>query len=141
MTGPARYLKSDPHFFRPVERALLLCVVALLAAGALVPAPLDLAADPSHSPNPARSAWFLLWIQELVSYSVLALYAAVALAAALVALPWLPRRAPSRAAWFQPGLRSIAAVALAIAAALLVLTIVALFFRGANWQLVSPFSP
>ena len=44
----------------------------LLLLAALVPAPLETPADPAHAPNPAKSAWFLLWIQELVSYSTLA---------------------------------------------------------------------
>jgi ABC-type uncharacterized transport system permease subunit len=80
----SQYVKSSPHFFRPVTRVMLLGIAVLLVVAALVPAPLETPADPAHAPNPAKSAWFLLWIQELVSYSTLAIYVALALAALLV---------------------------------------------------------
>ena len=91
-------------------------------------------------PNPAKSAWFLLWIQELVSYGTLAIYAAVALAALLVALPWLPVPARSstragspastgRSRWPCSRRRRL----------VLALTVVGLFLRGPDWRLVLPF--
>ncbi len=102
----SRYVKSSPHFFRPVGRSMLLGLAVLLLLAALVPAPLETPADPAHAPNPAKSAWFLLWIQELVSYSTLAIYVAVALAgvprgpalaagAEARARPLAPPRAPA----------------------------------------------
>jgi len=52
------------------EVAVLLCVVALLLiAGLLVDAPLKVKANPILPENPAKSPWYLLGIQELVSYS------------------------------------------------------------------------
>ena len=60
----SQYVKSSPHFFRPVGRSMLLGVAVLLLLAALVPAPLETPADPAHAPNPAKSAWFLLWIQS-----------------------------------------------------------------------------
>ncbi|MBM4130742.1 hypothetical protein FJ250_06905, partial [bacterium] len=59
-------IPSSPRFFRLIRRGLLVIAVFLLAAAWLVPAPLETVADPMRAPNPAKSAWFLLWIQELV---------------------------------------------------------------------------
>ena len=106
----SHYVRSSPHFFRPVARAMLLGIGVLLLVSALVPAPLEPPADPAHAPNPAKSAWFLLWIQELVSYSTLAIYVAIALALAVLAAALL----------------------------VLVLTVVGLYFRGPDWRLVLP---
>ena len=46
---------------------LLIAFLVILAIFIL--APLDGPADIASVPNPIKSAWFLLWIQELVSYS------------------------------------------------------------------------
>jgi energy-converting hydrogenase Eha subunit A len=135
----SEYLRSSPHFFRPVKRSMLAFVVALLLLAAILPAPLELAADRAHPPNPAKSAWFLVWIQELVSYSTFAVYGVVVLAAILIALPWLPLEAPERAAWCPRTLRGVTWPTIAVAGAILVLTWVGLVLRGANWAFVSPF--
>jgi hypothetical protein len=130
---------SSPHFFRLVVRGLIVIAVFLLLAAWLVPAPLESAADPTRPPNPAKSAWFLLWIQELVSHGTGWMYAVLALAGLLVALPWLRRAPAERAAWFQPGERVVGAVVVAVFALVVGLTVVALFMRGENWQLRGPF--
>jgi hypothetical protein len=135
----SRYVKSSPHFFRPVTRSMLLGLAALLALAALVGAPLETPADPAHAPNPAKSAWFLLWIQELVSYSTRAIYVAVLLAAFLVALPWLRLPKLEHARWLPREHRPVAALVLLGALLVLALTVVGLFLRGPDWRLVSPF--
>ena len=135
----SRYVKSSPHFFRPVGRSMLLGIAVLLVLAALVPAPLETPADPAHAPNPAKSAWFLLWVQELVSYSTLAIYVAVALAAFLVALPWLPVPKLDEARWLPREHRLLALAVLAAAGLVLVLTVVGLTLRGPDWRLVLPF--
>ncbi len=135
----SKYVSSSPHFFRPVKQAFLAALAALLLLAALFPAPLEVAADPSRPPNPAKSAWFLLWIQELVSWDTLAIYAALALAALLVALPWLSTRPVESASWFPRNLRVVFVLVLLASLAVLVLTAVGLFFRGPDWRFVAPF--
>lgn len=135
---------ADPELTRPVRLAALACVAALAAAALFVPPPLMEAADPGNPPNPAKSAWFLLWIQELVSHGTSWIWAAVAAGAAAVALPWLPDRTtridpgdgtpPAERAGRRGG-RFLVALSLA----LLLLTLVALIFRGRDWAWVSPF--
>lgn len=133
------YVASSPHLFRPVKRAFLAALAALLLLAALFPAPLEVAADPSRPPNPAKSAWFLLWIQELVSWNTLAIWAAITLAVLLVALPWLSTRPAENASWFPQNLRVFAVLVLSVSLAVLFLTAVGLFFRGPDWRFVAPF--
>ena len=133
----SKYVASSPHFFRPVKRAFLAALAALLVLAALFPAPLEVAADPSRPPNPAKSAWFLLWIQELVSWNTLAIYVALALALLLVALPWLWTRPAESASWFPRNLRVILFLVLFASLAVLVLTAVGLYFRGSDWRFVA----
>lgn len=133
------HVPSSPHFLRPVARTFVVAIAALLVAAAFIKAPLETAADPTRPPNPAKSAWFLLWIQELVSHGTGLMYGVLALAILLFALPWLRREPAERAAWFQRGERLVGVVVIAVTLAIAVLTFVALFMRGENWQLHAAF--
>lgn len=130
------FVKSSPHFFRLIERSMLLLIVLLLLGSALLPAPLQEAANPALTPNPAKSAWFLLWTQELVSWSRLMIYPIMLLAVLFFLLPWLPVSGHvHRARWFHREQRAVNILTIIVFAAILLLTITALFFRGANWSL------
>lgn len=134
------YLPSSPHFFRPVKLAFSGGILALLMLAWLIPAPLQEAADSTRVPNPARSAWFLLWMQELVSYSSLLVYLIAAVAIFFALLPWLPGSQPAeRGRWLPADQRLVNRVTLAIFAGIVVLTLIAMFFRGENWSLLVPF--
>jgi len=126
---------SSPSLFRLIKRALLVAVPLVLLAAVFIPAPLETLADPAHPPNPAKSAWFLLWIQEVVSHGTLWIYPILVLALVFVFLPWLRPRDAARAAWFQPGERLPGTAVLAVFLAIIILTLVAQFLRGPNWQL------
>ena len=128
------FVKSSPHLFRPIVRSIRLLLASLLLLAAFVTAPLQTAADPAITPNPVKSAWFLLWIQELVSWSRLMIWPVLLLTAVCFLLPWLPGQLRAhQASWFPPGQRLISVGALLITAALLLLTVMAMFFRGLNW--------
>jgi len=133
------HVNSSPRLFRLVTLGFVGCAALLLVTSALIPAPLDLPADPAHPPNPAKSAWFLLWTQELVSYSTSAIYVAVAIVVMLVALPWLPVPELDRATWFPRQHRLVTILVLATCALIITLTVVGLFMRGPNWSFVSAF--
>ncbi|MBC8018186.1 MAG: cytochrome B6 [Verrucomicrobia bacterium] len=130
------YVKSSPHLFRLISRSMWLLIVALLVLAAYIPAPLQTAADPAVTPNPAKSAWFLLWTQELVSYSRWMMYPMIALGLVFLFLPWLPGQVRSHhARWFPPGQQAVSLLALIAFIAILALTVVAMVFRGTNWSL------
>jgi len=131
------FVKSSPLFFRLISRSFWLLAAALLTLAALVPAPLQTAADPASTPNPVKSAWFLLWIQELVSWSRFMIWPVMLLCTVCFLLPWLPGQARvHHARWFPPGQRLILISAGIVSAVLLLLTITGLYFRGADWSLV-----
>jgi hypothetical protein len=134
------YLKSSPHFFRLIKISAALLVLLLLLLAALIPAPLQEPANIARVPNPVKSAWFLLWIQELVSYSKYLINAVLVGAAALVLLPWLFGQGGSEhAVWLGKGHRYVGVAALAVFAAVLLLTAVGMYFRGENWAFLLPF--
>jgi len=137
---PEEYVKSSPYFFRRIKLALVLVVAALLGLAALFPAPLQVPADISRVPNPSKSAWFLLWMQELVSYSGTLIYLILALGLFFFLLPFLPgSEASTRARWFPRDQMAVNLLTLAAFVAIVLLTGVALFFRGENWAFVLPF--
>lgn len=134
------YIDSSPYFFRPIKRAAVLLAVLLLFGAVLYHAPLGEPADPSQVPNPVKSAWFLLWIQELLSYSRHWIYAILGLGLIYLGLPFLPFcPGPSeQARWFPHDQRWINRLTILIVLALASLTLTAALLRGANWRLVWP---
>lgn len=128
------FVKSSPHFFRLINRSMLLLFALLLGLAALIPAPLQEAADPARTPNPVKSAWFLLWIQELVSWSRFMIWPVVGLGALFFLLPWLsPAPHQHRARWFDRRNLAVSLPTLALFLLIVLLTIIALWFRGENW--------
>lgn len=129
------YVNSSPHFFRLIKRAFALCLACLLGLALFIPAPLHQPADIANVPNPSKAAWFLLWTQELVSYSGRFVYLIVVLGLFFVLLPWLPGNPEAtQARWFPKEQRWISGLSLLAFLAILAMTVVAGCFRGANWQ-------
>ena len=134
------YVRSSPYFFRLVKISMTLLILVLLVLAALVPAPLQEPANLARVPNPVKSAWFLLWIQELVSYSKYLIYAVLGLAACFTMLPWLSaERIREQAVWLGRDHLPASICALALCAAICTLTVIGMFFRGENWSFVLPF--
>jgi len=132
-----RFVKSSPGFFRLIARSMQLLIAATLALALICPAPLQEAANPAMTPNPVKSAWFLLWLQELVSWSRFMIWPVIGLGALFFILPWLPGQLRSHhAVWFPAGQRSFSWLSVLIFIAIILLTLTGLFFRGANWSLV-----
>ncbi len=123
-----------------IGASLALFILFVLCLAFFVPAPLQEQATISRVPNPVKSAWFLLWIQELVSYSKYLIDLVLLLALSFLLLPWLPRLKPSeRAKWLPADQVAVNILAIITYLAILALTVVAMYFRGENWAFVSPF--
>lgn len=130
------FVKSSPGFFSLISRSMYALAVLLLAVAAMMPAPLQEHANPAVTPNPAKSAWFLLWIQELVSWSRFMVYPVMLLGCLFLLLPWLPISTHiHRASWFPREQRVVSVITVIFVAAIILLTVVAMFYRGANWSL------
>ncbi|MBN2471524.1 MAG: cytochrome b N-terminal domain-containing protein [Anaerolineae bacterium] len=93
-----------PHLVsRELIFALIMIALILLWA-AWVDAPLEAAADPDHSPNPAKAAWYFMGIQELLLHfhPVFGAIIVPGLAAAgLVAIPYLNFDTDAEGIWFR----------------------------------------
>ncbi|MBN2393256.1 MAG: cytochrome b N-terminal domain-containing protein [Anaerolineae bacterium] len=92
-----------PHLVRR-EVAVGAAVIALMLVWAmLVPAPLGQIANPLHSPNPAKAAWYLGGIQELLLHietrAAMLLVAILLLGVALV--PYLDRQDANIGIYFR----------------------------------------
>jgi quinol-cytochrome oxidoreductase complex cytochrome b subunit len=120
------------------ELALALATVAVLLVAAMAcDAPLGLPGDPPRAIDPAKAPWFLLWVQELVSASATVGGAVPLVLLALLAVaPWLEKRQDLAGRWFPAGRRGRCAVFLAVALAIVALTLVASLLRGPGWRLV-----
>lgn len=134
------YVRSSPYFFRRVKIAMTLLILVLLVLAAFIPAPLQEPANIARVPNPVKSAWFLLWIQELVSYSKYLIYAVLALVAGCILLPWLTEQGRTeQARWLHRDRLPVNIITLAAFLVMVALTVIAMFFRGENWAFVLPF--
>jgi quinol-cytochrome oxidoreductase complex cytochrome b subunit len=93
-----------PHLVRIEVVFALVAAALLLAWAAFVNAPLEAAADPTHSPNPAKAAWYFMGLQELLLHFHPVVGALVipglALAAMLV-FPYLRFDSDSEGVWFR----------------------------------------
>jgi quinol-cytochrome oxidoreductase complex cytochrome b subunit len=126
-------------------------VLSILAA--LVTSPLEEAANPLVTPNPAKAPWYFLWLQEIVTLTTVrigsftingAFIGGVILPGLLIGLltawPWLDR-SPAAAAgwWFPTSRRTQNIVFIVLTVAILVLTFMGTFMRGPYWNLYWPW--
>ena len=129
-----KYLLSDPAFFKLIKQTFAAVVTVVVLLAAVLPAPLQAPANIATVPNPSRAAWFLVWMQELVSYSTSAIYAVIVVGGLFVLLPWLPGiKAAQTARWLPADQRVVNRVVVVVWAIIVILTVVALLCRGGNW--------
>jgi len=119
---------------------MVLVVGILLLLSMVIPAPLHEPANITQTPNPAKAAWFFLWIQELASYSKYLVYIILLIGLLFLLLPYLPGISEAKQAkWLPKDQQWINIITLIIFFGILALTIIAIFFRGENWAFVSLF--
>jgi quinol-cytochrome oxidoreductase complex cytochrome b subunit len=125
-------------------------VVTVLAI--VIPSPLEEAANPLLTPNPAKAPWYFLWLQEIVADTTMrigsvvingAFIGGVLLPTALLVLmtlwPWLDRSPASAVGVTIPReRRTQVLVFTAIAVIIIAFTVVGLL-RGPSWQLYWPW--
>jgi quinol-cytochrome oxidoreductase complex cytochrome b subunit len=100
---PVARVTTIPNLTQIEFAAAALVLAVILIWAMLIPAPLGDLANPTHSPNPAKAAWYFLGLQELLLHMhPLAAMALVALAlVGLALLPWLDRRGEDIGIYFR----------------------------------------
>lgn len=93
-----------PHLLS-IEFIFALVMIAVLLAWSVgVNAPLEDAANPSHSPNPAKAAWYFMGLQELLLHFH-PVFGAIVIPllglGALAVMPYLDRDMSSEGIWFR----------------------------------------
>ena len=100
----AERVTTVPHLVQPELVFALVAIAGLLLWAMWVPAPLEELADPDHAPNPAKAAWYLLGLQELLLHfhPLIAAVVIPALALGTLALlPYLDADMDSVGIWFR----------------------------------------
>lgn len=156
LTAPgeeAREVAASPNLTRRILLVALLTVVVCSLLALLMAAPLEQAANPNVTPNPAKAPWYFLWLQELVTDTTVklgdftingALIGGVLVPGLLVLLlaawPYLDRSSPlATGLWFARERRRENWVFLAVFAVVLALTVVGTFMRGPSWNFYWPW--
>jgi quinol-cytochrome oxidoreductase complex cytochrome b subunit len=127
-----RLTPSYPFAFLREVNTLLFTTVALMICALVWDAPLQEQANPAVTPNPAKSPWYFLGVQEMVSYDALwgGIVAPGLMVTAALALPYLDRTASRRY-----GDRKIAIFVFTFVLLVnLVLILVGLYCRGPGWE-------
>jgi quinol-cytochrome oxidoreductase complex cytochrome b subunit len=120
---------------------LLLTIAGVLLVSILFNAPLEQPVNVMHPPNPAKAPWYFLGLQEQVSYS--AFWGGIGVPGIelllLVLLPFFDRGKQGIGRWFARERILANSLFLLFVIVNLILIVIGTFFRGANWQFVSPF--
>jgi quinol-cytochrome oxidoreductase complex cytochrome b subunit len=154
LTDADATVNAVPDLTRRALIVTLGTIAVLSIVAALVRSPLEEAANPLVTPNPAKAPWYFLWLQEIVTDTTVrigsftingAFIGGVILPGLLVALlcawPWLDR-SPAAAAgvWFPKSRRAQNLVFIILTVAILALTFIGTFMRGPYWQMYWPWA-
>ena len=120
---------------------LILTIVGIMAVSFFFNAPLEHPVNVMHPPNPAKAPWYFLGLQEQVSYS--AFWGGVGVPAIelllLMLVPYFDRGKKGIGRWFARERFLANTIFLTFVILNIILIVIGTFFRGANWQFVSPF--
>ena len=144
---------SSPNL---TKRLLVVTLVTLLVVSVLAvlgPAPLEEAANPKVTPNPAKAPWYFLWLQELVTDTTIhigsftingALVGGILLPGLLVLAaviwPYFDRSPVTTVGvWFAKLRTRQNLVFLAVVLVIVIFTIIGTFMRGPYWKFFWPW--
>jgi quinol-cytochrome oxidoreductase complex cytochrome b subunit len=151
--APETTVNSVADLTRRAGIVVLGTMAAVSIAAVFYHSPLEEAANPLVTPNPAKAPWYFLWLQEIVTDTTLklgsftingALIGGVLLPGllvlALAVWPWLDKSpASATGVWFDRSRRTQNLVFLLLALAVLALTFIGTFCRGPYWELFWPW--
>lgn len=119
----------------------VLTLAIILTLSLMFNAPLEEPVNAMHPPNPAKAPWYFLGLQEMVSYS--AFWGGIGVPTIFVLLlilaPYLDRGQGGVGRWFARERLLSNTVFLTLVILNLIFVAIGTFFRGANWEFVSPW--
>ncbi|MGE5359256.1 MAG: cytochrome b [Bacteroidales bacterium] len=146
-------VNASPDLSRRLALVMLATTAIVGILAALIVSPLEDPANPLVTPNPAKSPWYFLWLQEIVTDTTVhvgsftingALLGGVILPGALLvvmtAWPWIDR-SPLAAVgtWWPRARRAQNLVCVSLVGAMVVLTLIGAFMRGPGWTFYWPW--
>ncbi|WP_243372673.1 menaquinol oxidoreductase [Geotalea sp. SG265] len=139
--GPENTVQTWPHLMVRELLLFLVVLLAILGVSLLFNAPLEEAANPLHSTNPAKAPWYFVGIQELVSYSAFlgGILVPAAIVVGLLLLPYLDRSPKGIGVWFSADRKLANTLFTVFVVAMVVLIFIGQFLRGPNWIIRWPW--
>ncbi|HQU83120.1 MAG TPA: hypothetical protein PKY59_08355 [Pyrinomonadaceae bacterium] len=138
---PDNTVFSYPNLLLAELFVFVLTVAGVVLVSAFFNAPLEEPVNVLHPPNPAKAPWYFLGLQEQVSYS--AFWGGVGVPAIEVVIlmlaPYLDRGTKGVGKWFAKERLLANTLFLTFVVVNIILIIIGTFFRGQNWEFVSPF--
>jgi quinol-cytochrome oxidoreductase complex cytochrome b subunit len=138
---PDNSVYSYPNLLLAELFVLILTILGVLVVSFLFNAPLEEPVNMLHPPNPAKAPWYFLGLQEMVSYS--AFWGGVGIPTIevliLFLLPYFDRAQKGVGIWFSRERLMATTLFATFVIVNIVLIIIGTFFRGQNWEFVSPF--
>jgi len=100
---PAKLLTTIPNLVRREFAAAMVVITGVIIWAMLVPAPLEALANPARSPNPAKSAWYFLGLQELLlhMHALAAISLVGIILVGFILLPYLDRKNDNIGVYFR----------------------------------------
>ena len=146
-------VNAVPDLVRRAAIAVLGTFAVISVLSSFIRSPLEEAANPLVTPNPAKAPWYFLWLQEIVTDTTFTVGGFTVngaflggvilpglLITVLVAWPWLDRSpAEATGVWFHASRRKQNLVFLLLVLVVVLLTVVGTFMRGPSWQFFWPW--
>jgi len=138
---PDRSVFAWPNLFMAELVVFLITVAGVLLVSLFFNAPLEEPVNIMHPPNPAKAPWYFLGLQEQVSYS--AFWGGVGVPGIevllLLVVPYIDRKVVGVGRWFARERLLANFLFLTFVITNVILIIIGTFFRGPNWEFVSPW--
>ena len=138
---PDRSVFAWPNLFMAELVVFLITVAGVLLVSTFFNAPLEEPVNVMHPPNPAKAPWYFLGLQEQVSYS--AFWGGVGIPTIevllLLLVPYIDRKIAGVGRWFARERLLANFLFLTFVIVNVILIIIGTFFRGPNWEFVSPW--
>lgn len=138
---PENTVYSWPNLLMAELFVFVMTLAVILVLSLFFDAPLEEPVNVMHPPNPAKAPWYFLGLQELVSYS--AFWGGVGIpglaVVGLLLAPYFDRSTKGTGVWFSRHRLLANTLFLTFVIVNIGLIIIGTFFRGPNWEFVSPW--